>query len=301
MPLASSDFIHPEDSAALENLKSIPLFTPCLKAFMNLVNEQLLFGVNMAQKIRLGPDQLPDIYRRLPPACEALQIPVPEMYLELNPFPNAYTFGDTRVFITLTSGLLECMQEDELKAVIAHECGHIACRHVLYQTMASMLARFGSSVFGLVGAVSLPVQLALFYWQRRSELSADRAAALVMQNPQPVVETMLRLAGGPKSITGGVNLDRYVEQADTYDHLLESKWDKLLQGVAVMQESHPFLSVRTREIRKWCATDHFTRLAEALRSSSSPRLCPACAQPVRSEARFCPSCGSPLGCTNASN
>ena len=50
---------------------------------------------------------MPDIYNLVPPRCDKLGIDVPDLYLELNRDPNAYTFGDTEVAIVLTSGLLE--------------------------------------------------------------------------------------------------------------------------------------------------------------------------------------------------
>ena len=42
----------------------------------------------------------------------------PEFYLEMNPVPNAYTFGDTKVFITITSGLVDMMDDEELDAFL---------------------------------------------------------------------------------------------------------------------------------------------------------------------------------------
>ncbi len=244
MKVAPRDFIHPEDLAALENLKAIPLFAPCLKSFMNIGVERVIQGLSMANKIRLGPNQLPAIYEHLPRVCQTLGIDEPELYLAMDPSPNAYTQGDTRIMITVTSGLIELLDDDEIRAVLAHECGHIACRHVLYHTMAQMLAKYGPAIFGPLAALSMPVQLALFYWARRSELSADRAAALFMKGSSSVVETMIRLAGGPKSITGTVSLDLYLQQAEAYDKLQESHWDRFLQGIAVMNMDHPFLSVR---------------------------------------------------------
>ncbi len=101
--------------------------------------EQYQYGINMASRIRLSERQLPEIYMHLPPICEKLGIPEPELYLEMHPEPNAWTYGDTRVYITLTSGLIEYMTDEELDAVIAHECGHILCHHVLYGTMANIL------------------------------------------------------------------------------------------------------------------------------------------------------------------
>ena len=293
MRIPPREYVHPQDQAALENLKSIPLFSQCLKAFMKMGIERFVHGLSMAQKIRLSPEQLPDIYRFLPPACEALGIHEPEFYLEMNPFPNAYTQGDTQVLITVTSGLVEMLEDDEIQAVVAHECGHIACHHVLYHTMAQLLLQFGSQVFGLLAPVSMPVQLALLHWMRRSELSCDRAAAVAVKSTRSVAETMIRLAGGPKSITANVNLDLYLKQAASYDRLLESNWDKFLQGVAVMNMDHPFLAVRAREITRWGESERFRRILNALEADNGPK-CPECAKPVHSEWQFCNHCGRPL-------
>lgn len=158
----ASDFIHPEDAAALRQLESIPGFPTLVKKFYALGYEKLLYGTNMASNIRLSETQLPELYRRLPPICKLLGIPEPEFYLEMNPMPNAYTFGDTKIFIKVTSGLVEMLNDDEIDAVIAHECGHILCRHVLYHNMANLLLT-GADAFGLLGLFSAPIRYALLY------------------------------------------------------------------------------------------------------------------------------------------
>ena len=117
-----SEFIHPEDAAALRQLESIPGFPTLVKKILSLGIEQLLYGINMASAIRLSPTQLPQLYQHLPPICEKLGIPEPEFYLEMDPNPNAWTFGDTRTFITITSGLVELLNDEELDAILAHEC-----------------------------------------------------------------------------------------------------------------------------------------------------------------------------------
>ncbi|OQZ00600.1 MAG: peptidase M48 [Candidatus Brocadia sp. UTAMX2] len=291
MSIPARYFIHSEDHAAMEKLKSIPMFSSCVKMFMKLITEQQMHGLNMANKIRLGPQQLPEIYQHLPPIREYLGIEEPEFYLEMNPIPNAYTYGDTKTFLTVTSGLVECLEDDELQAVIAHECGHIACRHVLYHTIAEMILKGGAAAYKALAIASMPIRLALLYWYRRSELSADRAAAVVMKNAKPVVETMIRLAGGPKSITEKVNLDLYIQQADAYDKLTDSTWDKILQGVAIMQTDHPFLSVRTREIRHWCQSDQFKKILQVIDEEKTTSMCPGCNKPTKESWKFCAFCG----------
>lgn len=291
MKLSPRDFIHPEDKKAFENLQSIPMFASCVKAFMKLVTEQQLHGINMAQKIRLSERQLPELYQHLPPICELLGIEEPEFYLEMDPQPNAYTYGDSRVYITITSGLVEYLEEDELIAVIAHECGHIICRHVLYHTMANLLIKYGPVVFGPLATVSAPVRLALLYWYRRSELSADRAAAAIIKGSGSVIETLIRLAGGPKSITEKVNLELYMQQAESYDKLQESNWDKFLQGVAIMNETHPFLAVRARELNAWCQGEEFNRLLGVLEQPYEPNHCVKCKQVLKADWKYCGHCG----------
>ena len=131
-----ADYIHPEDEAARRNMEAIPGFAAAMKLFMRYYDEQIVHGMNMANKIRLSPTQLPEIYQKLPPICQRLSISEPEFYLEMDPYPNAYAMGDTRTMVTVTSGLLEYLTDEEVSSVIAHECGHIACRHMLYHTLS---------------------------------------------------------------------------------------------------------------------------------------------------------------------
>lgn len=152
--IKATDFIHPEDAAALRQLESIPGFPTLVKKLMSMGLEQLQYGVNMASAIRLSPSQLPKLYNRLPPICKKLGIEQPEFYLSMDPNPNAWTFGDTKIFITITSGLVDMMTEEELDAVIAHECGHILCHHLVsfysslcdgWSGFAGRFGEFGSS------------------------------------------------------------------------------------------------------------------------------------------------------------
>ncbi|HYG77424.1 MAG TPA: M48 family metallopeptidase [Planctomycetota bacterium] len=290
MPAHADDFVHPSDKAALEKLRAVPLFSSAVQAFMKFFPERVWHGLNMANKIRLSPRQLPELYRHLPPVCSRLGIDEPELYLEMNPFPNAYTYGDKKVFITLTSGLIDHLTETEVRAVIAHECGHIACQHVLYHTMASVFIRYGPVVFGPLSAVSLPLQYALLFWMRRSELSSDRAAAVAMGGAKPVVETMVRLAGGPKSITQNVDLALYAKQAEAYDKLMESDWDNFLIGTVAVHQQHPFHTVRTREIIRWCNTDHFKKVMRRLADAREPARCEECGHAFNGK-RACVHCG----------
>lgn len=288
-----SDFIHPEDAAALQQMESIPGFPALVKKFYALGYEKLYYGTNMASNIRLSEKQLPNLYRHLPPICAKLGIAEPEFYLEMNPMPNAYTFGDTKVFITITSGLVEMLNDDELDAVIAHECGHILCRHVLYHNLATMLVD-GADAFGLLGMFTAPIKYALLYWQRKSELSCDRAGAIIT-SPETIARVMVRLSGGPKSITDDVDIEEWARQADQYEAIRnDGAWNKALQIYAVMGVNHPFAAVRVREILKWGQTAQYHNIKNSGATMLDGLVCPNCRQSVDSAWQFCRHCGTKL-------
>lgn len=289
-----SDFIHPEDAAALRQMENVPGFAALIKKVLSIGIETLQYGVNMASNIRLSEKQLPNIYRLLPPICERMGIPEPELYLQMSPFPNAWTMGDTRIFITLTSSLVEMMNEDELRAIIAHECGHILCRHVLYHTVARWL-QSGVASLGLLGAIAAPVEYAMLYWSRKSELSADRAASIIT-SPEVVANTMARLAGGPKSITSQLNLYEWAKQADEYEKIQNAGvWNMALQLSVVAGLDHPFAAVRVREILKWGESEQYGMIKQGKFLLDAPDgKCPSCGTAIDKEWKFCRNCGTKL-------
>lgn len=291
--ITSSEFIHPEDAAALRQMENIPGFPTLVKKILSLGYEQLQYGVNMASNIRLSETQLPKIYHHLPPICEKLGIEEPEFYLQMNPMPNAYTFGDSKIFITVTSGLVEMMDDEELDAVLAHECGHILCHHVLYNSVARLLLS-GVSSLGFLGSLSLPIQIAMLYWSRKSELSCDRCGS-VITSPEIVARVMARLAGGPKTITNQVNMEEWAKQADKYDEIRTGNlWDKTLQLSVTLGLDHPFNAVRVREILKWGNSVQYRSLKENLNSNTSGKKCPHCGKFVEDSWAFCKYCGTKL-------
>lgn len=289
-----SDFIHPEDAAALRQMEHIPGFAALVKKVLAIGIENLQYGMNMASSIRLSEKQLSKIYRHLPPICQRLGIPEPEFYLQMSPVPNAWTSGDTRIYITVTSSLVEMMSDEELDAIIAHECGHILCRHVLYHTVAQWISS-GLANLGLLGTLATPVQFALLYWSRKSELSADRAASIIT-SPEVVASTMARLSGGPKSLTSQIDLQEWALQADEYDKIQNNGlWNKTLQLAVIAGLDHPFSAVRVREILKWGDSEQYRMIKNGGSApGSSAATCPQCGCHVDEGWHFCRNCGCRL-------
>ena len=254
-------FLHESDRKALKALKAIPGFSIVMKKFIKVFNEKQWRIVNLSSNIRISEEQMPEIYNMLPPICEKLKIDVPEIYLELDVIPNAYTYGDTNPFIVITSGLLETIPMELLPTVIAHECGHIACHHTLYTTIARILvsgAGLAGEAYGLGKLVSYPLQIALYHWMRCSELSADRAAAYCDGTSEKIVEMCMRFAGFDKNLDLTVSQELFMNQAKDYkDMINSSSWDKTLEFFILSKMDHPFNSVRALECHEWAESDEF--------------------------------------------
>ncbi|MDR0329020.1 MAG: M48 family metalloprotease [Planctomycetaceae bacterium] len=265
IPVQYREFIHPDDDIALQRLKAVPGLQTFTKQFMEMGFESQFHGLCMTTKIRISPTQLPNLYKHLPPICRKFGIAEPEFFLEMNPFPNSYTYGVNRSFLVITSGLLAHIKNDEeLIAVLAHECGHILCQHVLYNTMAGFLsiaAEIGGVLGGIGSMLTGPIRWALSYWSRCSELSADRAELVYLGDTVPVLGVLTRLSGGPAEITSNINFEEFASQADVYKNLQgNSKWQRFLEAWSSRDNDHPSSAIRIREIMMWEKSEQYRRL-----------------------------------------
>lgn len=270
-----SDFSHPSDEKALKALKAIPGFSALVKAFFKIYSERQFYIQNMSSNLRLCESQLPEYYRMLPPICEKLNIPIPELYLSLDVNPNAYTFGENSPFIVITSGLLDTMPKELIPTILAHECGHILCKHTLYQTMGDMilsgalLAAGSVGISGLADLVSMPLQIAMFYWMRCSEYSADRAAILYDGTSEKLIEMCMRFSGYSGDMLTDANKELFIKQAIEYKNYVDdSGWNKTLEFLMMRNYTHPFNAVRAFEANSWNATEQFESALKIVNANS---------------------------------
>ena len=188
---------------------------------------------------------------------------------------------------------MELLNDEELDSVIAHECGHILCRHVLYHSIANYILS-GVDSLGILGSLTVPLQFAIFYWQRKSELSCDRCSALIT-SPEVVARSMARISGGPKAITANLNLQEWAKQADKYDEIRnDGLWNKALQLAVIASQSHPFSAVRVREILKWAESQQYRNLIQNIALQASNKKCKKCGNAVAADWAYCKYCGTKL-------
>ena len=100
---------------------------------------------------------------------------------------------------------------------------------------------------------------------------------------------LARLAGGSKNITADLNLAELAGQADAYDAFCKQNyWNTTLQTYAVLNENHPFTSVRIREMLLWVASDAYRNLVNVVSH------CPNCGNTIEPDWLYCQHCGHKL-------
>ncbi len=252
-------FRHPSDAKATDALKKIPGLDKLLAKILEYGLERLFYVENVASNLRVTAKMFPRLHKSLTWATKILDVPEPEMYVTLDPIPNAFTYGHTKPFIT-----------EELFFVIGHEVGHIKAGHVLYGTMArniaAIVALLGQATLGLGAWFGQGLVIGLLEWYRCAELTADRAALLCVQDLEPARDTFMKLAGGTTRLAAEMDRDEFLRQVREYEEVDRSTLDKAYKVLLTLYRTHPFAMQRAKELDQWF-TAGYPALMERLQKS----------------------------------
>jgi Zn-dependent protease with chaperone function len=262
--IAAVSWEHPADRAALQALRAVPGVDEVIRKVIALLGGErgirLLFQGNA---VRVGPEQFPHIWTLHVETCTTFDWPkVPELYVSQTPFFNAGAYGVDDPFIVLHSAALEVLDEDELRALLAHELGHVMSGHALYTTIAAILALVSLGVLPALAALAvLPVRLAFLEWSRKSELSADRAGLLGCQDIIMAQRLDMKMAGGGRgdAFAGQMNVEAFMTQAHEYAYSNEGL-DVVYKILNTLALSHPMHTVRAAELQRWVAAGEYDRI-----------------------------------------
>ena len=255
---------HPADRAATASLQSIPYLDRVVRKLIELGYERALRSAYLGSSVRLGDDQLPDLWRLQVRAYRTLDVePVPDLYLTqmmIGPAaagqpPNAVAVGSSRPIVVVQSGLVKLLDEDELYAVLAHEAGHVLSDHVLYGTALQVILRL-SRLPGLPLPL-MPLRAALLEWYRSAELSCDRAAALVTRDPLTICRVLMIMAAGAEARR--LDLDVFMKQGQDYREK-GSGLERLSRLMLDLGVTHPMPVRRIHELMQWVASGDYDRI-----------------------------------------
>jgi len=258
--ISSLTWEHPADRAALNTLRAIPGFQTAVNKIASIFGERAVRHLFTASAVRVGPTQRPDLDALWTEVLQTLDWPTrPQLYVTQMPTMNAGAVGFGDPFVVINSASIEHLTRDEIRVLLAHELGHIMSGHVSLRTVAQiiLLVGIGNLPF-LAGIAILPFQIALLEWYRKSELSSDRASLLGAQDPDVVLTTFMKLAGG-REFGDKLDLTAFKEQAKEYE-TDGSAWDTVLKAINVAFREHPFFTTRAGELQRWMESGAYARV-----------------------------------------
>jgi Zn-dependent protease with chaperone function len=253
---------HPADKAATSALHSVPLLDMVIKRLTDLGHERRLRQIVMGNAIRLGPKQVPDAWAAYTRCATILDLESPpDLYIVNNPDINAMTIGAKTPIVIVNSSMIRSFDALEVETVLGHEASHVLSEHYYYTTTLVLLAQFMQGALPRSLLLGLPVRamyLALLEWARAAELSADRAAALVMGDPLQPCRVLMQLAGGS---VPGMDFDEFLKQAGDYDSE-DDLFSRHTRFWSELNLTHPVAVRRVKELTEWVQTGAFDRIRD---------------------------------------
>src|SRR5258708_20858867 len=133
--LSPRAFQHPADRAATAALGRIPGLDAAVRKLTEFQYERALRQSLLANSVKVGPRQLPEIWDVYERALRTLDMPAEyDLYVTQWPMANAAAFGSGKPLIVLSSQLSVLLEADDLWPVLAHGLPHTLGHHFPYHT-----------------------------------------------------------------------------------------------------------------------------------------------------------------------
>jgi len=213
-------------------------------------------------------EELPEVYAIVEELTQRAGMPMPKLYLSPADQPNAFATGRNphHAAVCVTQGILQVLDRDELRGVLAHELSHVENRDILISSVAAAVAlgitflarmamwgaifgggneRDGGNAFGaLAMAILAPIaagmmQMAL---SRSREFQADASGAHLLHDGEPLARALEKIEAYVKQRPMDIN----PAQAQAY--IVNPLTGRKVE-FANLWSSHPPTAERVRRLR----------------------------------------------------
>ncbi len=189
-------------------------------------------AIRSAGAVPVTEAEMPEYYRIVRELTSAANMPMPKLYLTPDMQPNAFATGRNpdHAAVAVTRGILNILDWDELRGVLAHEISHVGNRDILIGSVAAAVAMgitfvarmvMWGAMFGggggdddnpnplamLALAVLAPLAAAVIQMalSRSREFEADRTGARLIGDGEPLARALAKLEQGARAIPMAVD------------------------------------------------------------------------------------------------
>ncbi len=175
--------------------------------------------LKMYKAVPLDKSKYSYVYDMVQELSENAKIPMPKLWYVPNPMANAFATGrnPSHASVAVTQGILDVLDEHELRGVLAHELSHVKNRDILVATVAATIAtsiayladiiRWGF-IFGsgrdrdksggwgaIIAAMFMPLAAAMIQLaiSRSREYLADESGAKISHDPLALASALEKL------------------------------------------------------------------------------------------------------------
>jgi heat shock protein HtpX len=172
--------------------------------------------------------EAPQLYAMVRELAVEARVPMPRIFISEMAQPNAFATGRNpeHAAVSVTQGILQILDERELRAVLAHELSHVLNRDILVSSIAAAIGSaftylaymaffFGGDddegALGGLGFILIwvvgPIAAGLIRMavSRSREYQADESGAILSHDPDALASALLKLEETSKRVPAQVN------------------------------------------------------------------------------------------------
>jgi len=222
----------------------------------------------LAHSVKSNTRQIPQAAAAVAEACRVLDVSsVPEVFVAAGGDFNARVIGFETPFLVVGAGLFETLSSEELLAVVGHEIGHLKAGHTVYRTALWILTQLSLQAAQGGDLVRLPVLAALKDWERKSELSCDRAGLLACQDPAVALGALVKVHY--RGLASHVDAEELLRQGAEWE-ASGDLLDSVFKVLGSWDDTHPAFVQRYAALHEWSRGDEYPRILAGTYRVSGP-------------------------------